>query len=118
MLFVSVSSGTYIRSLARDIGAALGVPAHLAGLVRTRVGRFKLTEAVPLEGLGSAVEKSDLESLELPVLAVDAKTARNIRDGKRVMHEHVGRAVVTLEGALVAVVDGNGSQLKVLRAWQ
>jgi tRNA pseudouridine55 synthase len=118
MLFVSVSSGTYIRSLARDIGAALGVAAHLAGLVRTRVGRFKLTDAVPLEGLGPAGERSDLESLELPVLAVDAKMARDIRDGKRVLHEYAGRAVVTLEGTLVAVVEGSGSQLKVLRAWQ
>lgn len=43
--------GTYIRSLARDIGIALGVGGYLAGLVRTRVGGFRIEEAVSLETL-------------------------------------------------------------------
>ena len=118
MLNVSVSSGTYIRSLARDLGAALGVPAHLAGLVRTRVGKFRLTDATPLEHLGSAASKPDLEALSLPQLTVDALGARQIRDGKRFAHAHVGRAIVTLDGALVAAVEGDGEHLRVLRAWQ
>ena len=118
MLNVSVSSGTYIRSLARDLGAALGVPAHLAGLVRTRVGKFRLTDATPLENLGTAIPKPDLEALSLPQLTVDALSARQIRDGKRFAHAHVGRAIVTLDGALVAAVEGDGENLRVLRAWQ
>ena len=118
MLNISVSSGTYIRSLARDLGAALGVPAHLAGLVRTRVGKFRLSDATPLEALGSATPKPDLEALSLPQLTVDGGAARQIRDGKRFAHAHVGRAIVTLDGALVAAVDGDGETLRVLRAWQ
>ena len=118
MLNVSVSSGTYIRSLARDLGVALGVPAHLSGLVRTRVGKFKLTDATPLEALGSAAPKPDLEALSLPLLEVDGGAARQIRDGKRYPHAHVGRAMVTLDGALVAAVEGDGERLRVLRAWQ
>ncbi len=118
MLNVSVSSGTYIRSLARDLGAALGVPAHLAGLVRTRVGKFRLSDATPLENLGTAIPKPDLEALSLPLLEVDASAARQIRDGKRYPHAHVGRAMVTLDGALVAAVEGDGERLRVLRAWQ
>jgi tRNA pseudouridine55 synthase len=120
VLACSVSSGTYIRSLARDIGAALGVPAHLAGLVRTRVGSFKLEDAVKLDELTPSLARGDLDSLALPRLEVNAKQAKDIRDGKRIPHDHTGRAAVTLEGegALVAIVDGDGSSLKVLRAWQ
>lgn len=50
-LRVACSKGTYIRSLARDIGAALGCGAHLSGLRRTVVGRFSVAEAIGLEAL-------------------------------------------------------------------
>jgi tRNA pseudouridine55 synthase len=48
---VDCSSGTYIRALARDVGATLGVGGHLIALRRTRVGRFGLGEAHTLDGL-------------------------------------------------------------------
>ena len=48
---VDCSSGTYIRALARDLGAALGVGGHLTALRRTRVGRFGLDQAYPLDEL-------------------------------------------------------------------
>ena len=48
---VDCSSGTYIRALARDLGAALGVGGHLTVLRRTRVGRFGLDQAYPLDEL-------------------------------------------------------------------
>ena len=48
---VECSSGTYIRALARDVGAALGVGGHLTALRRTRVGRFGLDEARTLDAL-------------------------------------------------------------------
>jgi tRNA pseudouridine55 synthase len=48
---VDCSSGTYIRALARDLGAALGVGGHLTALRRTRVGRFTLDEACSLDDL-------------------------------------------------------------------
>ena len=51
---VDCSSGTYIRALARDIGAALGVGGHLTALRRTRVGRFGLDEARTLDELAEA----------------------------------------------------------------
>lgn len=50
-LDVTCSAGTYIRSLAFDLGAALGVGAHLAGLVRTASGSFTLANAVALDAL-------------------------------------------------------------------
>jgi tRNA pseudouridine55 synthase len=50
---VDCSSGTYIRALARDIGAALGVGGHLTALRRTRVGRFGLDQAYSLDELAA-----------------------------------------------------------------
>jgi tRNA pseudouridine55 synthase len=50
-ILVDCGRGTYIRSLARDIGAALGTGGYLAGLVRTRVGAFRIEESVSLETL-------------------------------------------------------------------
>lgn len=51
---VEVSSGTYVRALARDLGSALGVGGHLTALRRTRVGRFGLDLATPLDELVGA----------------------------------------------------------------
>jgi tRNA pseudouridine55 synthase len=51
---VECSSGTYVRALARDLGAALGVGGHLTALRRTRVGPFTLAHARTLEALGTA----------------------------------------------------------------
>lgn len=117
LLRASVGSGTYLRSLARDIGAALGVPAHLSGLVRTRVGKYSLAQAVAVEDLPQATGKSDLDALDFPRLEASEKMALELRQGKRPHSEVQGRHVVTLDGKLVAVVDGNGEFLKVVRVW-
>src|SRR4029077_11309688 len=50
-LRVRCSKGTYVRTLAEDIGAALGTGAHLAGLRRTGSGRFRIEDAVALPAL-------------------------------------------------------------------
>ncbi|MFC4639543.1 tRNA pseudouridine(55) synthase TruB [Deinococcus hohokamensis] len=117
LLRARVGSGTYLRSLARDLGAALGLPAHLAGLVRTRVGRYNLTQAATLEDLSQATGLSDLDALDFPRIEADERLALELRQGKRPRHAARGRQVVTLNGALVAVVDGDGEQLKVVRVW-
>ncbi len=59
---VTCGPGTYIRSLANDLGRHLGCGAHLAGLVRTRSGRFPLEEASTLEALAEAAARGQLES--------------------------------------------------------
>lgn len=114
----SVGSGTYLRSLARDIGAALGVPAHLAGLMRTRVGQYSLADAIELEELKPQLGHSDLSALTLPQLAVDAATASALRQGKRPSCDsHDGRYALTYQGQLVAVADAVAGSWKVVRAW-
>ncbi len=70
-LDVSCSKGTYIRTLAADIGEALGCGAHLAGLRRTGSGRLGLAGALPIERLGELSERARDEFL-LPVDALVA----------------------------------------------
>lgn len=70
---VACSSGTYIRALARDLGKALGVGAHLTALRRTRVGQIRVEDTYSLEALGSAVEAGE----PLPLLPL-AEAARRL----------------------------------------
>lgn len=65
-LFIECSKGTYIRSLAHDLGAVLGTGAYLDSLVRTRHGPFSLDSAVTLEKLHEAFSEGKGESLLLP----------------------------------------------------
>lgn len=65
-LHIDCGSGTYIRSIARDLGAALGCGAHLSGLRRTRVGQYRVQDAVPLDALlegGAQVAAQHLHGL-------------------------------------------------------
>ena len=62
---VHCGPGTYIRSLARDIGEALGCGGHLASLRRTRAGGFSLAGAVTLDQLATHVESGTLEEILL-----------------------------------------------------
>ena len=64
---VTCSKGTYIRTLCHDIGRRLGCGACMESLVRTRVGRFRLEEAVTLEQLDRAAEESDPAEYVIPV---------------------------------------------------
>ncbi len=64
---VRCSSGTYIRSLAHDLGQSLGCGAHLARLVRTEVGRFRLEDAHSLEDISRLKNAGDVHAFLLPI---------------------------------------------------
>ena len=91
-LSVACSKGTYIRSLARDLGAALGSGAHLAGLRRTVVGRFDIAEAFTLDALTAMADGErqrrlvGLDSLvaDWPQVALDAAGVERFRQGQTV----------------------------------
>lgn len=63
---VFCSSGTYVRSLAHDLGEKLGCGAHLIGLRRTRSGRFTLRDAVPLRKLKEAFDDNSWDKYLIP----------------------------------------------------
>lgn len=69
-LSLSCSKGTYVRSLAADLGAALGVPAHVATLRRTRAGPFTLDKAITLASLEQTAEVG-LDALDALLGPVD-----------------------------------------------
>ena len=86
---VRCSSGTYVRALARDLGSALGVGAHLTALRRTAVGRFHVSDAVPLDRLvdPESVARARIDPVSalahLRGIDVDARAAERLRHGQR-----------------------------------
>lgn len=116
---VDCSSGTYIRALARDLGAALGVGGHLTALRRTRVGGFEVTDAVGIDDLAGAATLTPSAAARrvMPVLDVSADEARDLRHGKRLLGQ-AGRlsasetAAIDPEGILVGVVEARGKDIK------
>jgi tRNA pseudouridine55 synthase len=120
-VIVDVSSGTYIRALARDLGTALGVGGHLTALRRTRVGRFGLDGAHSLEDLEVASEADDIPVITLSAAARDSFVARELTAseaiavgyGQRIPSKPAGRsepvAAFAPEGHLVAMLDESGT---------
>jgi tRNA pseudouridine55 synthase len=89
-LAVRCSSGTYVRGLARDLGEALGVGAHLSALRRTAVGRFRVRDALPLDALDheGAVEAVLIEPADavghFPAVEIAESAVGALRDGRRI----------------------------------
>lgn len=96
---VTCGRGTYIRSLAADIGRVLGCGAHVSRLRRVRSGLFTLEQALSLEELANRAEKGTIEeriippreSVDLPAwIEVKPETAERIRQGRAVRPEDLG----------------------------
>jgi tRNA pseudouridine55 synthase len=110
-LEVACSGGTYVRSLAADLGRALGTLAHLATLRRTAVGRFTERDAHTLAELEEKLEGAVLDPAAAmaaaPTRALDAGEAAALANGRAL--EPTGRpgpvAAVGPDGRLVAVVE-------------
>ena len=109
---VACSSGTYVRTLAADLGEALGGGAHLRNLRRTAVGSFTLAEAHPLE---SPVLLPMAEAFrDLPTMVVDEATAIDISYGRPMDAETLGLDPAGLDvGGPWPVLGPDGSLLAV-----
>ena len=92
-LEVECGKGTYIRSLAHEIGARLGCGGHLSSLTRTVCGQFRLEEAVTLEQLAEAFARGEGESLilpmdtalsHLPAIRLGQAAADDVANGRRI----------------------------------
>ncbi|MFF2391202.1 tRNA pseudouridine(55) synthase TruB [Nocardia sp. NPDC058114] len=118
---VECTSGTYIRALARDLGAALDVGGHLTALRRTRVGPFTLEHARTLEQLATAVEaEQPLLSLDIdaavrtafPLRDIDESQATDLRTGRWL--EPVGikgvYAAIDPRGRAIALLEESGKR--------
>jgi len=112
-----VSAGTYIRSLARDIGAALGCGAHLAALRRTAVGPLRLEDAVAPDGVTrQAVRDASILVAHMPRREVDKKERDAVLHGRPLKSEPVADTqypVALFDGdELLAVAEPVGELLK------
>jgi len=115
---VYCSSGTYVRSLAHDLGEVLGCGAHLVGLRRTKSGRFTLRDAVPLRKLRDAFEVGNwyshlipaAEALsDWPAIDLTADQVEAVRHGHRVVSERTEKGSwargISEQGELVALLE-------------
>lgn len=118
---VHCSKGTYVRTLAEELGEALGTPATLAALRRTAAGVFSLQDAHTLQEIQAAKDQGRLSALvldtgvvfaPLPALALAAPAAQRLYNGAAVygIKEQPGRYRVLLDGRFLglAVVDEQG----------
>ena len=121
-VIVDCTSGTYIRSLAADVGTALGGCAHLASLRRLRVGEFTIDDATPLETLIADphpyVHTPAAAMRALAVVNVDDESRAAIANGKVFDRQQVPVegdgpfAMIDTAGNLVAVYERSGERLK------
>lgn len=116
---VDCSSGTYIRSLARDLGAALGVGGHLTALRRTRIGPFDVAPAAAVDALADAplLDPAAAAAAVLGRFDVTADEARDLRHGKRLLGAAVRlpaspTAAIDPDGVLVGIVERRGADVK------
>ncbi|MCU1444704.1 tRNA pseudouridine(55) synthase TruB [Cryobacterium sp.] len=103
---VVCSSGTYIRALARDLGAGLGVGGHLTSLRRTRIGPFGIDAADPLDRLDVAralIGPADAASRLFDRLDLDEQQALELSQGKR-----IAAPDGAVDGGPVAAIDPHG----------
>jgi tRNA pseudouridine55 synthase len=127
-LSCTVSKGTYIRSLARDIAHALGTVGHVSYLRRTRAGPFSLESAISLDFLEEAAKARALTRTvlpldaaldDIPALPVTPDQAQLLRHGQKLVGipAQPGLQLATSEGTPVALVEASADGLRVVRGF-
>ena len=127
-LSATVSKGTYIRRLARDIAHALGTVGHVSYLRRTRAGPFSLDSAVSLDFLEETAKARQLTRAvlpleaaldDIPALPVTPDQAQLLRHGQRLpgFPAQPGLRLASSEGTPIALVEATADGLKVVRGF-
>jgi tRNA pseudouridine55 synthase len=127
-LSATVSKGTYIRSLARDIAQALGTVGHVTMLRRTKAGPFTLEQAISLDFLQDAAKARQLTRTvlplqagldDIPALPVTPEQAQLLRQGQQLFGTPVTPGLhLAMDGNTpVALVESDGSAIKVVRGF-
>ena len=127
-LAATVSKGTYIRSLARDIARAVGTVGHVAQLRRTRAGPFDIERAISLDFLEQAAKARQLDGAvvplqaaldDIPALPVTPDQAQLLRHGQKLVGipAQPGLCMAMLGETPVALVEATVDGLKVVRGF-
>lgn len=120
---VDCSSGTYIRALARDLGAALEVGGHITALRRTGVGNFDVSQASNLEQLENLklIPLIDAARDLFPVIELENSDVTDLVHGKRLLGRALAAGLVagrSPKGELVAVLESANKDLKSVVVFQ
>jgi tRNA pseudouridine55 synthase len=117
---VRCSSGTYVRAIARDVGAALGVGGHLTALRRTAVGPFDLTRASTLDELAeelALVPMADAARSAFPAYDLDEEGATDVRYGRPLTLELADPGPVAMfapDGEFLALYEQRGDTARAV----
>ncbi len=119
---IACSAGTYVRAVARDVGAALRTHAHLTELRRTRIGRHLVENALALKQLDDdeAVRRLRISALDavdhLPIVRIDERAAATLRQGAPVTSPvsapPEGTVAIALGEELVAIAEAGHGRLQ------
>ncbi len=127
-LSATVSKGTYIRSLARDIALSLGTVGHVTMLRRTKAGPFTLASAISLDKLNEAAKGRTIAQHvlpltvgldDIPALPVTPDQALALRQGKVLAGDPRKQGLMlAMEGETpIALVEGSGLEIRVVRGF-
>lgn len=111
---VDCSSGTYIRALARDLGAALRVGGHLRALRRTRVGSYLVANANQVDQIPKIMDLTEAASEVYPLSELTDSQAQDLVHGKRIAVNATGNVSATYKGVLIGILEPAGSQYRSL----
>lgn len=109
---IRCSSGTYIRSIARDLGTELGVGGHLVALRRTAAGNFTLAQSIELPAIDAHVEPMSLKAVlqrEYSVVSLDSEQSQRVRHGMRI-------PAIDAPPGLCGLLDDHGAVLALSEA--
>ena len=115
-LNIECSKGTYIRSLAHDLGMQVGCYAYLASLIRTRSGPFTLSESITLEQFAEAVQTDSIQDYifptdraieQYPRIELDTEVAERVKHGNTFSHMRTNNA------SLARVYDENRTLIAI-----
>ncbi|MBQ9853448.1 MAG: tRNA pseudouridine(55) synthase TruB [Bacilli bacterium] len=116
----TVSKGTYIRSLIRDVGASLGCPAVMSSLIRTRQGNFSLKDACSLDDFenGNYTFISPLEAFpNISTMTVDSELLFKIKNGAPIdkFTDCNEKFIVDIDNNLIAIYRNTDDKARVYK---
>lgn len=111
-----VSSGTYVRAIARDVGEWLGTGGHLTRLRRERIGDLNVASAIPLEALTADTVPLPAVAVvnHLPTASLSADAAEDVRHGRAVpwLGEPAPAVALLADGRLIGIATATGTALQ------
>lgn len=123
-IYIECSKGTYIRSIANDLGMQLGVYGHLSKLIRVKAGDFNIEKSNKLENLISADDVIDklqnpLNYLHYPVLELNDSQLERIRHGNTVSVSNVSNGIIilTYNSGIAAAGECTDNRIKCLKVF-